>query len=128
MKSIYQRVIYQSKIKLLEENVEKLKTKNKRLVEEVANYFKIIKDLSKGHTSTQNNEHHDQLQTGDLQWSINNIHLKTFRGATCKDMTEQNLMELLFTWVLMMCQQKGKDPLMLLIQLYQLVKSVKTQV
>ena len=68
LKSIYQRVIYQSKIKLLEENVEKLKTKNKRLVEEVANYFKIIKDLSKGHTSTQNNEHHDQLQTGDLQW------------------------------------------------------------
>ena len=68
MKSIYQRVIYQSKIKLLEENVEKLKTKNKRLVEEVANYFKIIKDLSKGHTSIQNNEHHNQLQTGDLQW------------------------------------------------------------
>ena len=37
---------------------------------------------------------------GIYNGSINNIHLKTFRGATCEDMTEQNLMELLFTWVL----------------------------
>ena len=59
---------YQSKIKSLEENVEKLKTENKRLVEEAANYLKIIEDLPKGHSSTQNNEHYNQLQTGDLQW------------------------------------------------------------
>ena len=59
---------YQSKIKSLEENVEKLKTENKRSVEEAANYLKIIEDLSKEHTSTQNNEHHNQLQTGDLKW------------------------------------------------------------
>ena len=39
LEEYYQRVIYQSKIKLLEENVEKLKAKNKRLAEEVANYF-----------------------------------------------------------------------------------------
>ena len=59
---------YQSKIKLLEENVEKLKTENSSLVEEAANYLKIIEDLSKGHSPTQNNEHHNQLQTGDSQW------------------------------------------------------------
>ena len=59
---------YQSKIKSLEENVEKLKTENKRLVEEAANYFKIIEDLPKGHSSRQNNEHYNQFQTGDLQW------------------------------------------------------------
>ena len=53
---------------MLEENVEKLKTENKRLVEEAAYYLKIIEDLSKGHSPTQNNEHHNQLQTGDLQW------------------------------------------------------------
>ena len=54
---------YQSKIKLLEENVEKLKTENKRLVEEAAKYLKIIEN-----SSTQNNKHHNQIQTGDLQW------------------------------------------------------------
>ena len=59
----------QNKIKSLEENVEKLKTENARSVEEAANYLKIIEDLSQGHSpSTQNNEHHNQLQTGDLQW------------------------------------------------------------
>ena len=41
---------YQSKIKLLEENVEKLKTENTRLVGEAANYLKSIEDLSKGHS------------------------------------------------------------------------------
>ena len=46
---------YQCKIKLLEEDVEKLKTENKRLVEKAASYLKIIEDLSKGHSSTQNN-------------------------------------------------------------------------
>ena len=65
-----------------------------------------------------------------------NIHLKTFRAATCEDMLsyvqhqlliEQNLMELLLMWELMMCQRKEKD-LMILIQLYRLVKSVETQV
>ena len=67
---------YQSKIRSLEENVDKLKTENKRLVEEAANYLKIIEDLSKGHSPTQNNEHHNQLQTGDLQGkqTHNQIH------------------------------------------------------
>ena len=46
----------------------KLKTGNKRLVKEAANYLKIIEELSKRHSPTQNNEHHYQLQTGDLQW------------------------------------------------------------
>ena len=46
---------YQCKIKLLEEDVEKLKTENKRLVEKAASYLKIIEDLPKGHSSTQNN-------------------------------------------------------------------------
>ena len=55
---------YQSKIKSLEENVEKLKAENKRLVEEAANYVTLFQ----GHSSTQNNEHHNQLQTGDLKW------------------------------------------------------------
>ena len=59
---------YQSKIKSLEENVEELKTENKRLVEEAANYLRIIENLPKGHTPTQNNEHDNQLQKGDLQW------------------------------------------------------------
>ena len=36
---------YQSKIKSLEENVEKLKTENEGSVEEAANYLKIIEDL-----------------------------------------------------------------------------------
>ena len=43
--------------------------------------------------------------------SKGNIHLKSFRGATCKDRLsyvqqtlEENLMELLFMWELMMCQ------------------------
>ena len=58
----------QSNIRSLEENLEKLKTENKRLVEEAANYLKIIEDLPKGHSSRQNNEHYYQLQTGDLQW------------------------------------------------------------
>ena len=44
---------------MLEENVEKLKTESKRLVEETGNYLKIIQNLSKGHLSTQNNEHHN---------------------------------------------------------------------
>ena len=44
------------------------KTENKRLVEEATIHLKIIKDLSKGHTSTQHNEHHNQLQAEDLQW------------------------------------------------------------
>ena len=43
--------IFQSKIKSIEENVEKLKTEIKRLVEETANYLKIIEDLSKGHST-----------------------------------------------------------------------------
>ena len=59
---------YLSKIKSLKENVKKLKTENKRFVEEAANYLKIIEDLPKGHSSRQNNEHYYQLQTGDLQW------------------------------------------------------------
>ena len=50
-------------IKTYNQNIE-----NKRLVEEVANYFKIIEGLSKGHSPTQNNEHHNQLQKGHLQW------------------------------------------------------------
>ena len=69
--------------------------------------------------------------------SKGNTHLKTFKGATCKDMLSyvqpildtwihQNLMGLLFMWKLM-CQQKEEDLLILLIQLYQLVKSVETQ-
>ena len=52
----------QSKIKSLEENVEEPKTENKRLVEEAANYVKLFQ----GHSSTQIDEHHNQLQTGDL--------------------------------------------------------------
>ena len=56
---------YLSKIKSLKENVKKLKTENKRLVEEAANYLKIIEDLPKGHSSRQNNEHYYQLQTGE---------------------------------------------------------------
>ena len=59
---------YQSKIKSLEKNVQKLKTENKRLAEEAANYSQTTEDLSKEHSSTQNNEDHNQLQTGDLQW------------------------------------------------------------
>ena len=51
---------YQRRIKSFEENVEKLKTENNRLVEEAANYLKIIEGLSKGHSPTQNNEHHNQ--------------------------------------------------------------------
>ena len=38
------------------------------MVEEAANYLEIIKYLSKGHWSTQNNEPRNQLQTVDLQW------------------------------------------------------------
>ena len=54
---------------MLEENVEKLKTENKRLVEEAADYLKIIQDLPKEHSSTQKNEHHNELQRGNLlQW------------------------------------------------------------
>ena len=64
---------YQSKIRLLEENVEKLKTENKRFVEEAANYLKIIEDSSKGYSPTQNNEHNNQLQQGIYNGSINNI-------------------------------------------------------
>ena len=53
---------------MLEENIEKSKTESKRLVDEAANYLKIIDELSMGHSSTQNNKHHDQLQTEDLHW------------------------------------------------------------
>ena len=68
----------QSNIRSLEENLEKLKTENKRLVEEAANYLKIIEELSKGQSSTQNNDHHNQLQTGDLQWKHQQYN-KNFR-------------------------------------------------
>ena len=51
---------------MLEENSEKLKTESKRLVDEAANYLKNIDELSMERSSTQNNKHHDQLQTGDL--------------------------------------------------------------
>ena len=69
---------YLSKIKSLKENVKKLKTENKRLVEEAANYLKIIEELSKGHSSTQNNDHPNQLKTGDLQWKHQQYN-KNFR-------------------------------------------------
>ena len=76
---------------MLEENSEKLKTESKRLVDEAANYLKNIDELSMEHSSTQNNKHHDQLQTGDLHWehqwydrSIRNIRKQ--KNRKCKQM------------------------------------------
>lgn len=45
----------------------KPKTENKSSVEKARNCLKIVENLFKGHSSRQNNEHHNKLKTGDLQ-------------------------------------------------------------
>ena len=60
--------------------------------------------------------------------SKGNIHLKICCIMSNQLRIEQNLMELLFMWELIICQRKRKYLPILLIQLYQFVNSIETQV
>ena len=60
------------------------------------------------------------------KYSKGNVHLKAFRGTTCNQLwIEQNLMELLFIWELMMRQQKQKG-LKSFVEFKSLIKNWKS--